>query len=127
MEGSAYWRFHRIALPAQVVICFLVYLSAIRNRRMRLGNNLRFLMLGLGIMVGLQSLNFLEYFGQFLSFQSFSALVPFIYMLALSTFVAGFWRYDPPSVSAEAPRMMKVESLFARSMSILLRRLFEKT
>ena len=128
MEASAYLRFHMITLPAQVVACFLVYLSAIQNRRTRRpGNNLQFLMLGLGIMVGLQSLNFLQYFGQFQSFQSFSTFVPFIYMLALSTFVVGFWRYDPPGVSVDGVRMMKVEALFERSISILLRRLFEKT
>ena len=128
MEGeSAYLRFHMMTLPAQVVACLLVYLSAIQNRGIRLGNNLHFLMLGLGIMVGLQSLNFLEYFSQALAPQSFQSLVPGIYMLALSTLVVGFWRYDPMIVAADSATMVRVESSFIQSMSILLRRLFERT
>ena len=84
-------------------------------------------MLGLGIMVGLQLLNLLQHFGQFLSCQSFLNLVPFIYMLALSTIVVGFWRYDPPAVLVDTDKIMRVETSFVRSMSILLRSLFERT
>ena len=126
MEGSAYLRFHMVTLPAQVVACLLVYLSAIQNRGTRLGHNLHFLMLGLGIMVGLQSLNFLQYFSQAVSPQSFSNLVPFIFMLALSTLVVGFWRYDPIEFSADSAAIVRVENSLIRSVSMLLGRLFEK-
>ena len=128
MQGPVYLRFHMVALPAQVVACFLVYLSAIRNRHLKLGHNVHFLMLGLGIMVGLQSLNFLQYFGKFQSFQSFRTFVPLIYTLALSTFAVGLWRYDPPRFSAEdAVRIRRLESSLIRSMATLLRRLFART
>ena len=76
--------------------------------------------------MGLQSLNFLQYFGQFQSFAAFSTFLPFISMLALSAFVVGFWRYDPPGVAAQAPTMVKVEEQVTRSVSILLRRLFQR-
>ena len=94
-RGDPFMSYHALTLPLQVVACLLVYRKVYSNNQLDLGRNLKGILLGISIMVALQSINFGRYVFVDSPFQIFGFFVPFIYLMALLIFAYALWDYVP--------------------------------
>jgi len=94
--GDLFFHFHLITLFLQVVSCLLVCRKMLLVRdRIRIGQNLAGMLLGIGLMVALQTLNFAAYVLLGSSAEVFWFFVPFVYVLSLAVMVYCLWNYQP--------------------------------
>lgn len=88
-------KFHALTLPFQVAFCLGVYASIGGNPRVVLGQNEKGILLGLSLLLALQSINYayrvFEVGNYFISI----FLVQFIYNLALIILAWTLWNYRP--------------------------------
>lgn len=94
--GGVFLKYQAIALFVQVSFCLLINREAVKARyRVDLGRNLKGILLGISILVGTQSLNFIIFvFGES-SFQIFRFLLQFLFFVALICFAYSLWDYEP--------------------------------
>ena len=91
-----FYAYQVVALLVQVVLCLLAC-QAIYDRRahIAIGRNLAGILLGLGLMVALQSINFARYLFRDHDFVLFSFGAQFIYFLSLVVFAWKLWEFEP--------------------------------
>jgi hypothetical protein len=89
------FRYHAITLPVQVAICLVIFRAVARHSPGTLGRNVTGILLGMSLIVALQTINFTAYLFLDSSSTVFGFLVQFVYFLALGVFGWSLWDYRP--------------------------------
>jgi hypothetical protein len=95
VDGDPFYRYQTAALFGEMLTCVLVYSKVCGRRDVNIGRNLRGILAGIAIMVGLQGLNLSHAFFVGTTLQVFVFLLQFIYFVALTTFTYFLWNYEP--------------------------------
>jgi hypothetical protein len=95
VDGDPFYRYQTAALFGQMLACVFVYSKACGRRDLNIGRNLRGILAGIAIMVGLQGLNLSHAFFVGTTLQAFVFLLQFIYFVALAVFTYFLWNYEP--------------------------------
>ena len=125
-EGYLYYPYHTLTLFLQMALCLQICREAVQAREeIDLGQNLKGILLGLSLMVGCQTINFMGLLFSQSSTQVWRFSVQFIYFLALIVFTFTLWDYAP--ISRFDPsyqhRLKKVRREFFETLkSVLLNR-----
>jgi len=94
-SANVFVRYQAVALVFQMIFSLLIYVYLVERRDIDPGRNLKWILAGFALMVGCQSLNYMNLLGSQTSYNVFQFLVPTIYLLALSVFVYAVWGYEP--------------------------------
>lgn len=97
-SGSVFERYHAVMLFVQMLACVIVLRRMVGRKDVDPGRNLRGILVGICLLVGLQGMNFANYFFKETSFMIFSFSLQFVYFLALAVFGYTLWTYDPVKV-----------------------------
>lgn len=93
--ADVFLRYQAVALIFQMIFSLLIYVYLVERRDIEPGRNLKWILAGLALMVGWQSLNFMNLLGNQTPYIIFQFLVPAIYLVALTAFAYGVWDYEP--------------------------------
>lgn len=93
--ASVFFRYQAVALVFQMIFSLLIYVYLVERRDIAPGRNLKWILAGLALMVGWQSLNFINLLGNQTPYDVFRFFVPVIYLVALTVFIYGVWDYEP--------------------------------
>ncbi|MFQ5739310.1 MAG: hypothetical protein ACE5JX_09875 [Acidobacteriota bacterium] len=104
-DWDIYYKLHAVTLPAQVCACILLNCRLVARRELRVGRNLRGMLGGISLMVGLQAVNFVSFLFRDVPFGIFQILVPGIYSLALGILAYSMWSYEPLREEPEGLRL----------------------
>jgi len=88
-------RYHAVMLFVQMLACVIVLRRIVGQKDVDPGRNLRGILVGICLLVGLQGMNFANYFFKETSFMLFSFSLQFVYFLALAVFAYTLWNYEP--------------------------------
>jgi hypothetical protein len=121
-NADIFHRYHAITLPAQVMLLLLMFRSIGSSTGAGLSRNLTGILLGLSLLVGLQTINFTLFLFLGAPLQTFSFLVQFVYFMVLGVFSYSLWEYRParqlqPSSQAQ---VIQVNEKLQRLVKILL-------
>lgn len=95
---SIFDRYHAVMLFVQMLACVIVLRRIVGQKDVDPGRNLRGILVGICLLVGLQGMNFANYFFKETSFMIFSFSLQFVYFLALAVFGYTLWNYDPVKI-----------------------------
>jgi len=125
-ETDLFKLFHVLALFVQMVFCLQVCRVVIRaSREVELGPNVKGLLVGLSVMVGLQAMNFVGSVFYQTPTPIFSFSVQFIYLLGLMMFSYGLWDEVPVrETNSDLSRRLRLarEQFYKASRSVLWER-----
>jgi hypothetical protein len=92
---DAFHQYHAVSLPVQVVLLLMVYRSLSNFAGISLSRNVTGILLGLSLLVGLQTINFTSFLFLGTPVEAFSFLVQFVYFMVLGVFSYCLWEYKP--------------------------------
>ncbi len=95
---SIFDRYHAVMLFVQMLACVIVLRRLVGQKDVDPGRNLRGILVGICLLVGLQGMNFANYFFKETSFMIFSFSLQFVYFVALAVFGYTLWSYDPVKI-----------------------------
>jgi len=95
---SIFERYHAVMLFVQMLACVIVLRRIVGQKDVDPGRNLRGILVGICLLVGLQGMNFANYFFKETSFMIFSFSLQFVYFVALAVFGYTLWNYDPVKI-----------------------------
>ena len=95
-QGDPYLKFDAVLLFAQMLSCIFLYSRVTARRDMMLGGNLKGILSGTGLLVGLQGVNFARFLFADASPQVFAFFIQFVYLLTLLVFAYYLWSFSPP-------------------------------
>ncbi|MFB3902237.1 MAG: hypothetical protein ACE15E_02185 [Acidobacteriota bacterium] len=99
-DGNPFLRYQGAALFVEMLACIFVYSRVCGRREINLGKNLKGILVGVSLLVGLQGVNFARFLFVGTPKVVFGFLLQFFYFLALSVFTYALWSYDPVTVVA---------------------------
>ncbi len=120
-KGNPFFRFQAVALFAQMLVSIFVYMRVSGRQEVNLGKNLKGILLGVSLLVGLQGVNFAHLLFIGTPKEVFGFFVQFFYFLALSVFTYSLWSYEPVTVLAAdyRSRLGKVGEELEKAVRIL--------
>ena len=120
-RGDPFLRYQAVALFAEMLACIFVYSRVCGRREINLGKNLKGILLGVSLLVGLQGMNFAHLLFIGTAREVFGFFLQFFYFLALSVFTYALWSYEPVTVlSADyRNRLGKVGEELEKAVRIL--------
>jgi len=95
-RNDPYLKFDAVLLFGQMLTCIFLYSRVTARRDMTLGGNLKGILSGTGLLVGLQGMNFARFLFAGASPQVFAFFIQFVYLLTLLVFAYYLWTYSPP-------------------------------
>lgn len=113
-RGTFFDKFHALLLPFQAAFCLIVCICLSKNRSVILGRNDKGIILGLSILLSLQSVNYayrvFDFGNRFISL----FFVQFVYMTTLLVLAWYLWDYHPSRFrdTAVAERVARLEAGF---------------
>lgn len=123
-SADVFLRYQAVALVFQMIFSLLIYVYLVERRDIEPGRNLKWILAGLALMVGWQSLNFINLLGNQTPYGTFQFLVPVIYLVALMVFVYAVWDYEPLR-RVERRRVMNLQ--IQRGLRSVLQLIFPRT
>lgn len=120
-SGDAFFRYQAGALFAQMLVSIFVYMRVSGKRDINLGRNLKGILLGISLLVGLQGLNFAHLLFIGTAKEVFVFCLQFFYFLALAIFTYSLWNYEPITALAAnfRDRLGKVNDDLEKAVRIL--------
>ncbi|RPI28984.1 MAG: hypothetical protein EHM61_03175 [Acidobacteria bacterium] len=120
--GDPFFRFDAGALFAETLASIYVYTRVSGRRDVSLGRNLKGMLMGVSLLVGLQGVNFARLLFVRSPFEIFAFFLQFVYFLALSVFAYSLWSYEPAvELSADyRERIGKVGEDLEKAIRILV-------
>jgi len=97
-DGNPFVRYQAAALFAQMLVSIFVYVRVSGRREVNLGKNLKGILLGVSVLVGLQGMNFAHLLFIGTATEVFRFFLQFFYFLALALFTYSLWSYEPVTV-----------------------------
>jgi len=97
-DGNPFIRFQAAALFSQMLVSIFVYVRVSGRREVYLGKNLKGILLGVSVLVGLQGMNFAHLLFMGTPTDVFRFFLQFFYFLALAVFTYSLWSYEPVTV-----------------------------
>ena len=94
-DADIFHRYHAITLPVQVMLLLVMFRTIGSFAGAGLSRNLTGILLGLSLLVGLQTINFTMFLFLGAPIQAFSFLVQFVYFMVLGVFSYSLWEYRP--------------------------------
>lgn len=121
-EGDPFFRYQAAALLAETLVCIFVYSKVCGRRELNLGRNLKGMLMGIALLVGLQGMNFARLLFVSTPFEVFAFFLQFFYFLCLSIFAYSLWNYEPAmEVSSDfRERIGKVGEDLEKAVRILV-------
>lgn len=121
-SADIFHRYHAIILPVQAMLLLTVFRSLSSFAGAGLSRNVTGILLGLSLLVGLQTINFTIFLYLGAPMQTFSFLVQFVYFMVLGVFSYSLWEYRParqlqPSSQA---RVIEVNEKLQRLVKLFL-------
>ena len=95
---SIFDRYHAVMLFVQMLAGVIVLRRIVGQKDVDPGRNLRGILVGICLLVGLQGMNFANYFFKETSFMIFSFSLQFVYFVALAVFTYTLWNYEPVQI-----------------------------
>jgi branched-subunit amino acid transport protein AzlD len=94
-DADIFHRYHAVTLPVQVILLLVVFRSLNSFAGVGLSRNVTGILMGLSLLVGLQTINFTIFLFLGAPTQAFSFLVQFAYFMVLGVFSYSLWEYRP--------------------------------
>jgi hypothetical protein len=118
-NADIFHRYHAVTLPAQVMLLLLMFRSL---AGVGLSRNVTGILLGLSLLVGLQTINFTTFLFLGAPQQTFSFLAQFVYFMVLGVFSYSLWEYRPARQLQPSPqaRVTQVNNKLQRLVKMFL-------
>jgi len=122
VDGDPFFRYQAGALLAETLVCIFVYRRVCERRELSLGRNLKGILLGVSLLVGLQGVNFANFLFVKTSLFIFVFFLQFFYFLGVVIFTYSLWNYEPASelTSDLKKRIGKVGEDLEKAVRILV-------
>jgi len=120
-QEDPFFRYQTVALFAEMLVSIFVYMRLSGRREINLGKNLKGILLGVSVLVGLQGMNFAHLVFIGTPKEVFGFFLQFFYFMALSVFTYSLWSYEPVTVLAAGyrNRLEKVGEDLEKAVRIL--------